>query len=306
MSGKKELGKRFNMGKIRYDLISPIALRKLAMVYTRGAHKYTVYKNDKGELINGKDIAFEESVGLTVVEDGANNWKKGQLWTGSIASIMRHLEDFRLGHDIDTDPSMGTENLANAAWGIFALLEYAVTHPDLDNREKRRVPKIGLDIDNVLADYSNHFFAYNNLPKHLPRHWNDPRFRNDAINEKIRNDKNFYLSMPLLTHPDELAFEPVCYVTARSVPSEWTQQWLDQNRFPSAKLVSVGLGQSKVEALREFDIDYFIDDHYENFVELNQAGIPTYLFTQSHNLKYNVGNKRIDHVNDILNVRNNF
>ena len=40
----------------------------------------------------------------------------------------------------------------------------------------------------------------------------------------------------------------------------------------------------------------------KNFVELNNAGIDTYLLTMPHNEKYNVGNKRINNVNDIVNI----
>jgi uncharacterized HAD superfamily protein len=54
-----------------------------------------------------------------------------------------------------------------------------------------------------------------------------------------------------------------------------------------------------VEVAKESGIEFFIDDHYNNFVELNNAGIYTYLFDAPHNHKYEVGTHRIKSLKDI-------
>lgn len=87
----------------RYDLIPAEPLRILAEHYGRGARKY---------------------------ED--RNWERGYDWSLSFAAMNRHLWSFWAGEDID--PETGSPHMAAVAWHAFLLLEFAVTHPDLDNR----------------------------------------------------------------------------------------------------------------------------------------------------------------------------
>lgn len=43
--------RRYNKGKLRYELISPIALEEIAKVYTKGADKYTLY-DENGDILD--------------------------------------------------------------------------------------------------------------------------------------------------------------------------------------------------------------------------------------------------------------
>lgn len=81
-------------GKPRYDLIPPKPLKRLAELYARGAEKY------------------EE-----------HNWHKGQYTSRILASLMRHLEAYRLG-DREED------HLSGVAWNCFALMEFEGTDMD--------------------------------------------------------------------------------------------------------------------------------------------------------------------------------
>ena len=294
--------KRYNKGKLRYELVPTNALDKLVEVYTKGAHKYSVYENVDGKHIKGIDIPFEQisQMNLKLIEDGANNWRLGQRWTESMASVERHIADWKKGIDIDNDPSMGTYHLANAAWGLMSLLEYYKIYPEGDDRNPGQfyLPKIGLDIDEVLAGFSEHFFDYLGLDSKPAKHWNDPRFRNDKYWEAVNNEQ-FWTTIPPLIHGDDLPFEPHCYITARSANQEWTQKWLDMYGFPRAPLYTVPLGESKVDAAKKAGVEVFVDDSYENYVDMNANGIFTYLMTRSHNEKYNVGHRRINSLKDI-------
>lgn len=276
--------RRYNNGKLRYSLLPHRPIRDIVDVYTRGAHKYTIYKDKDGNLIEGKDISISDSIGLTVVDDGANNWRKGQDWTKSMESVKRHIAAWDMGEDIDED--LGTYHLANAAWGLLSLLEYNYTKKEFDDRHKNVIgfKKFGLDVDSVLSDFTPHFLKYLELDTTDPIHWNDPRLRNNFY--RIVEDKNFWLTMPVLNGPETLMFEPSCYITARSIPVEWTEEWLFSNGFPKAKVISIGREDSKVNSAKEMGIEVFLDDKFENCVELNAAGIKTYLYTASHNLKY--------------------
>ena len=65
-------GQRYNSGKPRFSLITPIGLTELAKVYTFGAIKYA-----------------------------ANNWRKGLSWTETADSAMRHINAWLDGENIE-------------------------------------------------------------------------------------------------------------------------------------------------------------------------------------------------------------
>jgi len=108
------------------------------------------------------------------------------------------------------------------------------------------------------------------------------------------------LSIPVKTNPSDIKFEPHCYITARNIPKEWTEEWLDAHGFPQMPVYSVGHGQSKVDVAKEAGVEIFIDDRFENFVDLNNAGICCFLLDAPHNKRYDVGFKRISNINDVL------
>mgnify|MGYP006056379119 CR=1 FL=1 len=109
----------------------------------------------------------------------------------------------------------------------------------------------------------------------------------------------FYLNLKPLINPNEIPFEPHCYVTSRPVKTEISEQWLDNNGFPQRPVYTVQVGQSKVDVIKQSEIEIFVDDRFENFVELNKAGICCYLFDASHNRRYDVGYKRIKSLKDL-------
>jgi histidinol phosphatase-like enzyme len=162
--------------------------------------------------------------------------------------------------------------------------------------------KIGLDIDGVIADFT---LAWHRLYPEVnptPNTWYlDPKIgdRFKAMREADTLDE-FYLNIPTLINPKEIPFDPCCYITSRPVSREITEEWLKRNGFPPKKVFGVGLRMSKVEAAKEAGVEIFVDDHYENFNELNGAGITTYLFTASWNIMYDVGHMRLNSLKDIL------
>jgi hypothetical protein len=233
-----ERAKRYNRGKRRYELAPSGPFGHLVDVYTRGAHKYSVYKDKEGNLIKGQDIQFEElpelvaQGSLELVEDGANNWRKGASWMETIAAHDRHVSAWKNLEEIDSD--LGTFHLANAAWGLFSLMEFAKTHPELDDRPRAffQKKKIGLDIDGVLADFIGHLKKVCELGDHKVHYWNDPLILKAF--EKVKKDPNFWSEIPPLIPGNSLLFEPHCYITARSIDPEITERWLDFHGFPKA------------------------------------------------------------------------
>jgi len=78
--------KESNLGKGRYDLIPPSALRRLAMRYHVGVEKY-----------------------------GERNWEKGLLFSRYVDSGIRHFIQYLLGDTTE-------DHLAAVAWNVFALM----------------------------------------------------------------------------------------------------------------------------------------------------------------------------------------
>lgn len=277
--------KRYNKGKIRHELIPVEFTEALAKIFTMGAEKYTDYDEE------GK-----------VIYDGSNNWRGGLNWKGVIASVKRHIAKWENGEDYDYDfppeiierygPSL---HLANAAWGLSILTNYYKTHPELDDRHHwyLNVPKIGLDIDEVLCNWVKGWTEYYQLE--VPKSWffdRDILERFAKMKEKGTLD-DFYLNLDPLTLPDDIPFEPHCYVTSRPVDTRITEKWLEKHGYPARPVITVPTGESKVEVLKRAGCEVFIDDRFENFVELNKAGITCYLWDAPHNQRYDVGYKRI-------------
>lgn len=90
-------------GKPRFDLISPFALRRVAMLYARGAEKY------------------EE-----------RNWQKGMEFSRFYASMFRHMMQFAEG---DTQE----DHLSSIVFNALAIIHFQETgRTELDDMDSCR------------------------------------------------------------------------------------------------------------------------------------------------------------------------
>jgi len=86
------------------------------------------------------------------------------------------------------------------------------------------------------------------------------------------------------------------------------EQW--QNRAVAWALISENSGKHFVaihKAVSRFlkvcdyrRVEAYVDDRFENFVELNNAGICCFLFDAPHNTRYDVGYKRIKSLSELV------
>jgi uncharacterized HAD superfamily protein len=254
--------------KPRYDLVPPFAYNQLATALMKGAEIY-----------------------------GERDWENGLQWSEVIASLERHLNAFKNGED--HDPESGLLHISHVLTNAAFLTEFYKIHPQGDDRRHRYLnpPKIGLDIDEVLADWLGAWTKRHGIIEPV-LFWNFDRNIKEKF-ELMRDDKDFWLNIEPKVNPKDLPFEPHCYITSRSIPREWTEEWLKKWNFPAVPVYSIGFDQSKVEVAKKSGIDWFVDDRYENFVELNNAGICTFLMDCEHNRRYNVGYKRIYSLSDL-------
>lgn len=99
----KGAAKRADRGKLRYDLMPPQALEDIVQILTFGAEKY-----------------------------GDRNWEGGMAWSRCYGSMMRHIQAWWSGEDVDSES--GEHHLAHAACNLIFLMEYTRTKSDLDDR----------------------------------------------------------------------------------------------------------------------------------------------------------------------------
>jgi len=98
-------GKKYDGGKPMVQLLSPVAMTKIAEVMTFGAKKY-----------------------------GPDNWRQGIAWTRVLGALLRHVFAYLGGQD--KDPETGLSHLAHAGCCAMFLLEYEETHREKDDRYK--------------------------------------------------------------------------------------------------------------------------------------------------------------------------
>lgn len=81
-------GSKDSIHVARYDLITPVGLRRLAETYGEGAEKY-----------------------------GENNWKKGLPMSNVLNHALAHIVTYLSGDRTE-------DHLAHAAWGLFAAMHF--------------------------------------------------------------------------------------------------------------------------------------------------------------------------------------
>lgn len=294
---KKEQGRRYNKGKIRKVLFPAFAKKCIDEVYTKGAHKYSIYADSFGNKVLGKDIPIEKVSEYRLIDDAKDNWRKGLSWMDTLDSHDRHIEAWLESEDFD--PELGTYHIANAIWNLVSILEMYKIYPEGDDRPHKYLTdkKIGLDIDGVICNFEDAYCQKYNHPQF--DHWSSDYKTRENLEDAIKTE-DFYKNLEPLIKGEEMPFEPHCYITSRSIPVEWTMEWLQKNRFPAKPVYTLPFGSSKVDTAKKAGIDIFVDDSYTNFKELNKGGICTFLMDRPHNRKYNVGYKRIKSLKELV------
>ncbi len=88
---------RQRLDNVRFDLVSPQGLRRLAETYAYGAQKYDDH-----------------------------NWRKGMPFSSLMNHLVTHIYAYLAG-------DRSEDHLAHSAWGLFALMEFEETRPELND-----------------------------------------------------------------------------------------------------------------------------------------------------------------------------
>lgn len=257
-------GLRYNTGKLKMSLLPRYANNELAKIITRGSEKYL-----------------------------PRNWENGMAWTTVLDSLKRHLLEFE--NCKDYDPETQCLHIAHVMCNAAFLTEYYKIYPQGDDRPHYYLNnfKIGLDIDDVLADFITAYCKRYNIE--IPYNWKyDVNFKENY--DKLLSDEDFWMNLEPKIKPEHIPFEIDCYISSRLIPEEWTVKWLEKHNFSIAKVFHT---TNKLEKCKERGLTFFVDDNFETFQNLNSNGICCYLMTVKHNEKYQVGHKRINSINDL-------
>ena len=115
---------------------------------------------------------------------------------------------------------------------------------------------IGLDIDDVLADFRGGYSEWINKDYRGHEHFYFSYGTNDQL---LRLDDEFWLNLKPKVDGRKLPFMPRCYVSTRAGLNESvSQEWLERNGFPCVPVIHVN--GSKSDACRSMGVDIFVDD----------------------------------------------
>lgn len=255
------------MSKIRYDLIPNFGLEEVHKVFTDKLNKYQ-----------------------------KNQWIQGLKWSDVLNSLEHHLMEFKKGNDYNKE---GLLNIAEVAMNALILADYYQTFPQGDDRIIKQVnnPVISCDLDDVVFDFLGSYESRFGVK--LSSYWNADYNMPDNLKE-LQQDKEFWVNMPIKS---QIPFEVDYYVTARSIPIEWTQEAIQKNNLPKAPIYSLSWNVSKIETLKKLGVTVHIDDKFSTYKECKQNGIFCYLVTTDANKRYDVGHHRIKSVSELKYIK---
>ena len=225
-----------------------------------------------------------------------NEWRRGLKWSDAISILKKHLSEFELGNDYDRN---GLLHIASVASQALLLAEMYSCYPQGDDRVIGAVdhPIIGLDLDDTVFQFLESY--QKRFGVELADYWSADYNMGKNL-EELKKDKDFWVNMPVKNIPP---VEVDYYVTARSIPIEWTMEAIQKNNLPKAKVITLPWNTSKIKTLKELGITIFVDDTYQTFKECLNAGIFCYLVDAPHNKHYNVGHHRIMDLEPLRNLK---
>jgi hypothetical protein len=160
----------------------------------------------------------------------------------------------------------------------------------------------GLDVDGVISNFSQGFIErsremgidccfpedhtkvtkwYYPCPEHFKEVW-----------DTVETDESFWLGLKPLEpaysfFQSDLAFRPRMYITKRHVPSSVTHQWIINNGFPDAEVVTVDDPKKKTQIVKE-NCDLYIDDLVSTIRDMRGNNINAILYKAPYQISEDV------------------
>ena len=102
----KEEALRYNEDKPQWSMLDFDSFESTVRVLEYGAHKYSIFEDEKGNKIKGIDISVEDSKKLKLISSGRDNWKKGFNFLKLLESLARHLFALMRGETHDKESGL--------------------------------------------------------------------------------------------------------------------------------------------------------------------------------------------------------
>lgn len=146
--------------------------------------------------------------------------------------------------------------------------------------------RVGYDVDGVLGCFSTATIQRAKkmgLGKHFPdtceqvSSWD----MSDEFSQVMKEawlDEEFWLGIPPLKGSLPLPIAPYVYITSRQISGLITKQWLDNNGFPEAPVITVKTPSEKLEHCKSLNLDVFVDDLYSTVRLLRDNGVNALLY----------------------------
>jgi hypothetical protein len=133
--------------------------------------------------------------------------------------------------------------------------------------------RIGLDLDQVLDDFMGPYIEKFGNPK------SDYEITKN-VQRKLSKDRDFWLNLPVINRID---FIPELYCSKRVNPKQWSKQWLNNNGFPDRPFYQMLYQKGNKATMIKGRVDVFIDDSIDNFIKINNSGVPCLLLNNEYN-----------------------
>ena len=134
--------------------------------------------------------------------------------------------------------------------------------------------KIGLDIDQVLADFWNPYIKRFGQPK-------DDSIITKHCERVLIKDKEFWTTLPVIRVPN---FTPTLVCTKRVNPKSYIREYLVNNfgwnKIPIYQMLYQHGNKARMIKGR---VDVFVDDSVSNFIKMNLSGVPCLLMDSPAN-----------------------
>lgn len=133
--------------------------------------------------------------------------------------------------------------------------------------------RIALDLDDVLAAFYPAMCIEFNKPIEKCDIWDSENVNRWVFinHELIKDSRQFWSNLPLLSHPNDINFEVYCYITSspKSMIVE-RESWIIRNGFPIAPVLH---SDNKLETMNRLGIDLLVDDKLSTINNINSKGI---------------------------------
>lgn len=133
--------------------------------------------------------------------------------------------------------------------------------------------RIGLDIDDCLADFWGAYCEYFDTEHHPKMLIDEVITRN--VQQILIKDRSFWLNLKVINMPD---FVPELYCTKRVNNKAWTKKWLEINGFPMRPIYQMYYQKGNKADMIKGKVDVFIDDSFSNVIKCQKSGLPALLF----------------------------